>query len=173
MGGHPSRPAVAGRLERPTRRHRAGSPRTPAQDGGGPPSLLALLGVGFTEPHRSPDARWSLTPPFHPYQRERWRSVLWHFPAGHPGSPLATTLPCGARTFLDSWCAAATVRATRLAPSVGRGDPRPTDISRCRRRSRPAIEHFFARSGASCAGGARSGRATGTCRSPTVEEHEC
>src|SRR3954453_4770064 len=68
MGGHPSRPAVAGRLERPTRRHRAGSPRTPAQDGGEPPSLLALLRVGFTEPHRSPGARWSLTPPFHPYQ---------------------------------------------------------------------------------------------------------
>src|SRR5690348_8176595 len=41
-----------------------------------PPSLLALLRVGFTEPHRSPGARWSLTPPFHPYQRERWRSVL-------------------------------------------------------------------------------------------------
>ena len=76
MGGHPSRPAVAGRLERPTRRHRAGSPRTPAQDGGEPLSLLALLRVGFTEPHRSPGARWSLTPPFHPYQRERWRSVL-------------------------------------------------------------------------------------------------
>ena len=28
---------------------------------------------------------------------------LWHFPAGHPGSLLATTLPCGARTFLDGW----------------------------------------------------------------------
>jgi len=25
---------------------------------------------------------------------------LWHFPAGHPGSVLPTTLPCGARTFL-------------------------------------------------------------------------
>src|SRR4051812_29777853 len=38
--------------------------------------FLTLLRVGFTEPHRSPDVRWSLTPPFHPYQRERWRSVL-------------------------------------------------------------------------------------------------
>src|SRR3712207_7297103 len=56
MGGHPSRPAVAGRLQRSTRRHRAGSPRTPAQDGGGPPSLSTLLRVGFTEPHRSPGA---------------------------------------------------------------------------------------------------------------------
>src|SRR4051812_37004629 len=34
-----------------------------------PPSLLALLRVGFTEPHRSPGVRWSLTPPFHPYRR--------------------------------------------------------------------------------------------------------
>src|SRR4051812_48474360 len=25
---------------------------------------------------------------------------LWHCPAGHPGLPLATTLPCGVRTFL-------------------------------------------------------------------------
>ena len=25
---------------------------------------------------------------------------LWHCPAGHPGLPLTTTLPCGARTFL-------------------------------------------------------------------------
>jgi hypothetical protein len=25
---------------------------------------------------------------------------LWHYPAGHPGSALPTTLPCGARTFL-------------------------------------------------------------------------
>ena len=25
---------------------------------------------------------------------------LWHFPASHLGWPLATTLPCGARTFL-------------------------------------------------------------------------
>ena len=76
MGGHPSRPAVAGRLERSTRRHRAGSPRTPAQDGGGPPSLSTLLRVGSTEPHRSPGVRWSLTPPFHPYQRTHRRSVL-------------------------------------------------------------------------------------------------
>jgi len=27
-------------------------------------------------------------------------SFLWHFPWGRPRSPLATTLPCGARTFL-------------------------------------------------------------------------
>jgi hypothetical protein len=27
---------------------------------------------------------------------------LWHFPAGHPGLPLATTLLCEVRTFLDA-----------------------------------------------------------------------
>jgi hypothetical protein len=34
---------------------------------------------------------------------ERGRAVcfLWHCPAGLPGLPLATTLPCGVRTFLD------------------------------------------------------------------------
>jgi hypothetical protein len=31
---------------------------------------------------------------------------LWHCPAGHPGSALPTTLPCGARTFLATHCAA-------------------------------------------------------------------
>jgi len=30
-GGHPSRPAVAGRLQRPTRGHRTGRPQSPAQ----------------------------------------------------------------------------------------------------------------------------------------------
>src|SRR5690349_1886890 len=122
MGGHPSRPAVAGRLERPTRRHRAGSPRTPAQDGGGPPSLLALLRVGFTEPHRSPGVRWSLTPPFHPYQHSVGDAVLavcslWHCPAGHPGSPLTTTLPCGARTFLGDGVSPADATARPTRPS--------------------------------------------------------
>jgi hypothetical protein len=45
---------------------------------------------------------WSLTPPFHPYPRASAKAVcfLWHCPAGHPGSALPTTLPCGARTFL-------------------------------------------------------------------------
>src|SRR5581483_2586195 len=46
-GGHPSRPAVARRLQRPT----------PGSWSGGPPSpCLALLRVGFTEPPGSPRA---------------------------------------------------------------------------------------------------------------------
>src|SRR5439155_26536824 len=39
---------------------------------------------------------------------------LWHCPAGHPGLPLATTLPCGARTFLGRATGPdATARSTR------------------------------------------------------------
>ena len=40
---------------------------------------------------------------------------LWHFPAGHPGLPLTTTLPCGVRTFLGGARkgADATARPTR------------------------------------------------------------
>jgi hypothetical protein len=26
---------------------------------------------------------------------------LWHFPSGHPAWPLASTMPCGVRTFLE------------------------------------------------------------------------
>src|SRR5215468_1069082 len=35
---------------------------------------------------------------------------LWHCPAGHPGSALPTTLPCGARTFLTGPKPGATAR---------------------------------------------------------------
>jgi len=38
---------------------------------------------------------------------------LWHFPAGHPGWLLATTVPCPARTFLPR----------RFAPKGQRGRP--------------------------------------------------
>src|SRR3954466_7614894 len=46
MGGHPSRPAVAGRLEGSTPRHRGGRPRNPAAGGGEPPSFLDLAPGG-------------------------------------------------------------------------------------------------------------------------------
>ena len=50
-GGHPSRPAVAGRLQRPTRRHRAGHPRSPAQRAvSGAPFGLAPGGVYLAVP---------------------------------------------------------------------------------------------------------------------------
>jgi hypothetical protein len=50
------------------------------------------------------NARWSLTPPFHPCLCACAPSAvcsLWHFPSHCCARPLAGTLPCGARTFLD------------------------------------------------------------------------
>src|SRR5581483_8618654 len=47
---------------------------------------------------------------------------LWHFPAGHPDWPLASTLPCGAPTFLDAVrnAHAATTRPTHRRPPFSR-----------------------------------------------------
>src|SRR3712207_2076775 len=42
---------------------------------------------------------------------------LWHCPAGHPGSLLATTLPCGARTFLGDGVSPADATARPTRPS--------------------------------------------------------
>ena len=102
--GHPSRAAVAGSLMRSTRGHRAGRPQTLAQARARARALLDLApggvylaaavacGAGGLLHHR-----FTLTP------RPSGRVAvcfLWHCPAGHPGSALPTTLPCGARTFL-------------------------------------------------------------------------
>ena len=51
---------------------------------------------------------------------------LWHCPAGHPGSVLPTTLPCGARTFLTGPRSGATARPTHpLSHRIRRRAPRP------------------------------------------------
>ena len=100
-GGHPSGTAVAGSLVRSTREHRAGHPQTFAQEAGA--SLLTLLRVGFTEPPQSPAALVVSYTTVSPLPRDTGPGAvcfLWHFPAGHPGSALPTTLPCGVRTFL-------------------------------------------------------------------------
>src|SRR3712207_8224316 len=81
MGGHPSRPAVAGRLERSTRRHRAGSPRTPARDGGEPPSFLDLAPGGVyraTPVTRCAVVSYTAVSPLPAAlpKRHGWRSVL-------------------------------------------------------------------------------------------------
>ena len=64
---------------------------------------LVLQVVGFTLPAPSPAPRCALTAPFH-HCLFPWGTsavyFLWHFPAGRPGWPLATTVPCPARTFL-------------------------------------------------------------------------
>ncbi|SFP90232.1 hypothetical protein SAMN02982918_3823 [Saccharomonospora viridis] len=79
-------------------------------------SLLALLRVGFTEPPRSPEALVVSYTTLSPLPGRGGRAVcfLWHFPAGHPGLLLATTLPCGVRTFLGR---------RRRDDALGRGRP--------------------------------------------------
>ena len=84
-GDHSSRPAVARRLEHPTRslgmasvesgtaalRSRLGSFALAIRWDGSPlAAYLGLLAVGFTLPRPSPVARCALTAPFHPY---RWK----------------------------------------------------------------------------------------------------
>jgi hypothetical protein len=66
---------------------------------------LGLLQVGFTEPPQSPEAlvvSYTTVSPLPPRPRVGVTAVcsLWHCPADHSGWLLATTLPCGARTFL-------------------------------------------------------------------------
>jgi hypothetical protein len=99
-GGHPSGTAVADSLVRPTREHRTGRPLSLAQGTAGSPLDLAPGGVYRAAAvtcgaggllHRL----FTLTP-----AGAGAVCFLWHFPAGHPGSALPTTLPCGARTFL-------------------------------------------------------------------------
>src|SRR5262249_44861153 len=68
-------------------------------------ALLTLLRVGFTEPPQSPAmlvvSYTTVSPLPGPGRSLAWAVCsLWHCPAGHPGSALPTTLPCGARTFL-------------------------------------------------------------------------
>jgi hypothetical protein len=68
-------------------------------------TLLTLLRVGFTEPPQSPAVlvvSYTTVSPL-PLASAEAGAVcfLWHYPAGHPGSALPTTQPCGARTFLD------------------------------------------------------------------------
>jgi hypothetical protein len=66
-------------------------------------ALLTLLRVGFTKPLQSPAAlvvSYTTVSPLPAGQSQRAVCFLWHCPAGHPGSALPTTLPCGARTFL-------------------------------------------------------------------------
>ena len=78
---------------------RRGFPRDPG---------LVLLRVGFAVPPPSPEGRCALTAPFHPYRPLARPAVcfLLHCPSSHLDWPLASTLPYGARTFLDGNLAA-------------------------------------------------------------------
>ena len=120
-GGHPSGTAVAGSLVRPTREHRTGCPQALAQGTAGSPLGLApggvyraaavTCGAGGLLHHR-----FTLTP-----ANAGAVCFLWHFPAGHPGSALPTTLPCGARTFLTGLTPGATARPTHPRSGYAEG----------------------------------------------------
>lgn len=114
--------------------------------GDGP--FLALLRVGFTEPPRSPGVLVGSYPTVSPLPSRYGPAVcfLWHCPAGHPGLPLATTLPCGVRTFLGDGpepvdATARSTRPSRPHPNDAPAAPisAPARPSRNRpSRSRPA-----------------------------------
>ena len=63
---------------------------------------LVLLRVGFTEPPRSPATLVRSYRTLSPLPVLLPSAVfsLWHCPARHRDSPFASTLPCGAPTFL-------------------------------------------------------------------------
>ena len=111
--GHSSRPGIAARLKRPTRRFDAPSQHVSEPESGLPPYLV-LLRVGFALPIALLRRRCALTAPFHPYPDVAARAVyfLWHFPSSPlpslpkagkdeaPSRTLSGTLLCGVRTFL-------------------------------------------------------------------------
>ena len=112
---HPSRRTIAGRLKQLTLELgrapsivRAGTPRER-----GAPSCLApggvyraaavTCGAGALLPHL-----FTLTGSGRGGRTDPAAAIvpavcfLWHCPAGRPGLPLATTVPCGVRTFLGA-----------------------------------------------------------------------
>ena len=91
-GSHSSRPAVARRLEQPTRtsRDETSLPLPRRTRARGP--YLALLRVGFAVRALLPTPRCALAAPFHPYRPKAVVCSLWHFPWGHPRRALPATL---------------------------------------------------------------------------------
>ena len=68
------------------------------------PRLLTLLRVGFAKPPQSPAVLVVSYTTVSPLPGLLLAVCsLWHFPAGRPGWELPTTLPCGVRTFLDTF----------------------------------------------------------------------
>src|SRR5690348_10061919 len=96
---HLGRPLLAGSSVLPA--HSTG-PVSPTPEGVDSCAVWTCSEWGLPSRSSHLERWWSLTPPFHPYRLPKQPAVcsLWHCPAGHPGWLLATTLPCGARTFL-------------------------------------------------------------------------
>ena len=84
-----------------SRGQRSNGVRGPASEDTKP--FLVLLRLGFAEPPRSPGmlvVSYTAVSPLPPSPAAV--CSLWHFPAGHPGWALPTTLSFGVRTFLDA-----------------------------------------------------------------------
>jgi len=93
-GDHSSGMSIARHLTQPTRELRAGHSLALL--------YLVLLRVGFTKHATSPLHLVSSYLTISPLPaKELAVYFLWHFPWGRPRSALRTTLPCGARTFLQ------------------------------------------------------------------------
>jgi len=122
LGGHPS--------ERFTWRWCPKGHRT-----GSPPSASTLLRVGFTEPTGSPRPlvrSYRTVSPLPVCRPEATPSAvcsLWHFPAGRPDWPLASTLPSGVPTFLDPYPTGASP-PTRTSRGHPAGSPSPLSSHR-------------------------------------------
>lgn len=114
---HLGLPSPAGSSGLPADIGRAALKRLRGSSSCGDGPFLALLRVGFTEPPRSPGVLVGSYPTVSPLPSRYGPAVcfLWHCPAGRPGLPLATTLPCGVRTFLGDGPEPvdATARSTR------------------------------------------------------------
>jgi hypothetical protein len=116
--------------------------------------LLTLLRVGFTEPPQSPAAlvvSYTTVSPL-PSRGAKAVCFLWHYPAGHPGSALPTTLPCGARTFLAGLVPGATARPTHPGIRIRREQLRrapaiPATGSRARNQPETLHERPLSRTG--------------------------
>ena len=97
-GDHPSGPPIAGRLKQlPSDWAGSLHPTTSALRRG----LLPCSRWGLPGHLRHRRCRCALTAPFHPDLVAEAVYFLLHFPADRSGLLLATTVPCGVRTFLD------------------------------------------------------------------------
>jgi hypothetical protein len=154
LGGHPSGTAVADSLVRSTRElGRAALERSREEPDHWPVPLLDLAPGGVCR--AAPVTRSAGGPLHHRFTLAALSAEagstavcsLWHCPAGRPGWVLPTTLPCGARTFLDgsprrgrpadsSGCSLDEVRA-RSGRSACPRPPRPDGrVRRCRAAAR-------------------------------------
>jgi hypothetical protein len=111
-GDHFSGTQVTLGFKQPTREHRPGRPFSRFVEKLLPPTnlesspYLVLLQVTLTMPPVLPQARWALTPPFHPYlAKNEFFAIGGIFSVAlvsdHSAWALPSTLPFGVRTFLS------------------------------------------------------------------------